>query len=116
VGVENTFAAKVRLEKELSATKDQSLTEELECAERERLSAFDHMEEVERKAKVQDAELESCRSALTQERKKVEPFSQSLKGKQTTLDEAEAVRLTGMVSGGLWRRRLVKWSKRPSRS
>ncbi|MED6214374.1 hypothetical protein PIB30_102407 [Stylosanthes scabra] len=67
VGMENTFAAKVRLEKELAATKDQvdvltaerdsalaapllhakikSLTEELERAEGERLSAFDRMEE-----------------------------------------------------------------------
>ncbi|MED6178022.1 hypothetical protein PIB30_103795 [Stylosanthes scabra] len=64
VCVENTFAAKVRLEKELAATKDQ--------------------------AKVQAAELESCRSALTRERKEVESLSQSLKGNQTTLDEAEA--------------------------
>ncbi|MED6153364.1 hypothetical protein PIB30_101272 [Stylosanthes scabra] len=85
--VENTFAAKVRLEKELAATKDQvdvltperdstlaaplfhakikSLTEELERVEGEHLSAFDRMEEVERKAKVQAAELESCHSALT---------------------------------------------------
>ncbi|MED6178027.1 hypothetical protein PIB30_103824 [Stylosanthes scabra] len=88
VGVENTFAAKVQLEKELAATKDQvdvltaerdsalaapllhakikSLTEELEHAEGERLSAFDRMEDVERKAKVQAAELESCHSALTE--------------------------------------------------
>ncbi|MED6114200.1 hypothetical protein PIB30_078058, partial [Stylosanthes scabra] len=112
LGVENTFAAKVRLEKELAATKDQvdvltaerdstlaapllhakikSLTKELERAEGERLSAFDRMEEVERKAKVQAAELESCRSALTQKRTKVESLSQSLNGKQTALDEAEA--------------------------
>ncbi|MED6160315.1 hypothetical protein PIB30_050394 [Stylosanthes scabra] len=112
VGMENTFAAKVRLEKELAATKDQmdvltaerdsalaapllhakikSLTEELERAEGERFSAFDRMEEVEKKAKVQAAELESCRSTLTQERTKVESLSQSLKGKQTALDEAEA--------------------------
>ncbi|MED6164740.1 hypothetical protein PIB30_093064, partial [Stylosanthes scabra] len=47
------------------------------------------MEEVERKAKSQAAELESCRSALTQEEKKVESLAQS-KGKQTALDEAEA--------------------------
>ncbi|MED6139477.1 hypothetical protein PIB30_084235 [Stylosanthes scabra] len=38
----------------------------------------------------QAVELESCRSALTQEEKKVESLSQSLKGKQTVLDEAEA--------------------------
>ncbi|MED6173571.1 hypothetical protein PIB30_060789 [Stylosanthes scabra] len=112
VGMENTFTAKVQLEKELAATKDQvdvltaerdsalaapllhakikSMTEELEHAESERLSAFDQMKEMEEKAKVQVAELESCRSALAQERKKVESLTQSLKGKQTTLDEAEA--------------------------
>ncbi|MED6151030.1 hypothetical protein PIB30_078401 [Stylosanthes scabra] len=48
------------------------------------------MEEVERKAKSQAAELESCRSALTQEERKVESLAQSLKGKRTALDEAEA--------------------------
>ncbi|MED6186972.1 hypothetical protein PIB30_071957 [Stylosanthes scabra] len=112
VGMENTFAAKVRLEKELPATKDQvdvltaerdsalaapllhakikSLIEELEQAEGEHFSAFDRMEEMERKAKVQAVVLESCRSTLAQERKKVESLSQSLKGKQTALDEAEA--------------------------
>ncbi|MED6186696.1 hypothetical protein PIB30_069243 [Stylosanthes scabra] len=89
VGVENTFAVKVQLEKELAAAKEQSLTEELERAEGERLSATERMEEVERKAKVQAAELESCHSALVQEGKKVESLSQSLKGKQTALDEAE---------------------------
>ncbi|MED6171658.1 hypothetical protein PIB30_042825, partial [Stylosanthes scabra] len=73
VGVENTFAAKVLLEKELAAAKEQvdvltaeresalaapllhakikSLTEELERVEGERLSATERMEEVERKAK-----------------------------------------------------------------
>ncbi|MED6117000.1 hypothetical protein PIB30_105629 [Stylosanthes scabra] len=70
--------------------KIKSLTEEFERAEGERLSAFDRMEEVERKAKVQAAELESCHSALTEERKKVKSLSQSLKGKQTALYEAEA--------------------------
>ncbi|MED6213511.1 hypothetical protein PIB30_094124, partial [Stylosanthes scabra] len=92
VGVENTFAAKVQLEKELAATKDQvdvltaetdsalaapllhakikSLSQEMERAEGERLSALDRMKEVEERAKVQAAELESCRSALEQERKK----------------------------------------------
>ncbi|MED6186597.1 hypothetical protein PIB30_068260 [Stylosanthes scabra] len=112
VGVEKTFAAKVQLEKELAAAREQvdvltaerdsalaapllhakikSLTEELERAEGERLSATARMEEVERKAKAQAAELESCRSALTQEEKKVESLTQSLKGKQTALDEAEA--------------------------
>ncbi|MED6177955.1 hypothetical protein PIB30_103053, partial [Stylosanthes scabra] len=70
--------------------KIKSLTEELQCAEGERLSATARMEEVERKAKSQAAELEFCRSALTQEEKKVESLAQSLKGKQTALDEAEA--------------------------
>ncbi|MED6200528.1 hypothetical protein PIB30_086009, partial [Stylosanthes scabra] len=93
VGVEKTFAVKVQLEKELAAAREQvdvftakrdsalaapllhakikSLTEELERAKGERLSATEHMEEVERKAKAQPAELESCR-------------------KQTALNEAEA--------------------------
>ncbi|MED6188533.1 hypothetical protein PIB30_086914 [Stylosanthes scabra] len=92
VGVENTFAAKVQLEKELAATKDQvdvliadwdsalaapllhakikSLSKKLERAEGEWLSAFERMKEVKERAKVQAAELESCRSALAQERKK----------------------------------------------
>ncbi|MED6223895.1 hypothetical protein PIB30_078564 [Stylosanthes scabra] len=122
VGMENTFAAKVQLEKELAATKDQvdvltaerdsalaapllhakikSLTEELKRAEGERLSAFDRVKEMEEKAKVQVAELESCRSALAQERKKVESLTQSLKGKQTALDEAEAA---AVLWRGEWR-------------
>ncbi|MED6174907.1 hypothetical protein PIB30_073340 [Stylosanthes scabra] len=72
VGVENTFAAKVQLEKELAATKDQVdvltterdsalaapllhakiklLSKELEHAEGERLSAFDRMKEVSDRA------------------------------------------------------------------
>ncbi|MED6189586.1 hypothetical protein PIB30_097515 [Stylosanthes scabra] len=92
VGVENTFAAKVQMEKDLAATRDQvdvltaerdstlaapllhakikSLSQELQLAEGERLSAFDHMKEVEERPKVQAVELESCRSALEQERKK----------------------------------------------
>ncbi|MED6222570.1 hypothetical protein PIB30_065637 [Stylosanthes scabra] len=91
VGMEKTFAAKVQLEKELAVAREQadvltterdsalaatllhskikSLTEELERAEGERLSATAHMEE---------------------EEKKVESLTQSLKGKQTALDEAEA--------------------------
>ncbi|MED6201180.1 hypothetical protein PIB30_092354 [Stylosanthes scabra] len=48
------------------------------------------MEEVKRKAKAQTAELESCSSAVTQEEKNVDSLSQSLKGKQTALDETEA--------------------------
>ncbi|MED6198385.1 hypothetical protein PIB30_065856 [Stylosanthes scabra] len=100
------------MEKELAAARDQvdvltaerdsalatpllnakikSLSQELELAEGERLSALDRMKEVGEMAKVQAAELESCHSALEQERKKVESLTQSLKGKQTTLDEAEA--------------------------
>ncbi|MED6194496.1 hypothetical protein PIB30_029144 [Stylosanthes scabra] len=86
VGVENAFAAKVQLEKELAATKDQvdvltaerdsalaapllhakikSVSKELELAEGECLSAFARMKEVEKGAKVEAAKLESCRSAL----------------------------------------------------
>ncbi|MED6111837.1 hypothetical protein PIB30_056068 [Stylosanthes scabra] len=112
VGVEKTFAAKVQLEKELAAAQEQievltaerdsalaapllhakikSLLEELQRAEGERHSATARMEEVERKAKSQAAELESCRFALTQEEKKVESLAQSLKGKHMALDEAEA--------------------------
>ncbi|MED6177787.1 hypothetical protein PIB30_101370 [Stylosanthes scabra] len=103
VCVENAFATKVQIEKELAATRDQqvdvltaerdsalalpllnakikSLSQELELAKGERLSALDRMKEVEERAKVQAAELESCRSALEQERKKVESLTQSLKG------------------------------------
>ncbi|MED6115069.1 hypothetical protein PIB30_086634 [Stylosanthes scabra] len=112
VGVEKTFAAKVQFEKELAAAREEaevltaerdsaltapllhakikSLTEDLQRAEGDRLSATARMEEVERKAKVQAAELESCHSALAQEEKKVEFLTQSLKGKQKALDEAEA--------------------------
>ncbi|MED6222561.1 hypothetical protein PIB30_065562 [Stylosanthes scabra] len=118
VGIENAFAAKIGLEKELAATKDQvdvltaerdsalatpilkakidSLTEELRLAEGGRLSALAHMKEVEEGTKVQAAELESCHSALEQEKKKVESFTQSLEQKQTALDEAEA-------AAGHWR-------------
>ncbi|MED6150444.1 hypothetical protein PIB30_072382 [Stylosanthes scabra] len=91
VGVEKTFAAKVQLEKELAAAREQievltaerdsalaapllhakikSLKEELQRAKGERLSAIARMEEEERK---------------------VESLAQSLKGKQTALDEDEA--------------------------
>ncbi|MED6135848.1 hypothetical protein PIB30_050509 [Stylosanthes scabra] len=108
VGVDNTFAAKVQLEKELAATKEQvdvltaerdsalaapllhakikSLTEELERAEGERLYATDRMEEVEMKANVQAAELESCRSALAQERKKVRHLNPAINYSMITLD------------------------------
>ncbi|MED6225484.1 hypothetical protein PIB30_094176 [Stylosanthes scabra] len=89
--MKNTFAAKVQLEKELAATKGQvDVRGELERAESERFSAFDRMKEVDERAKVKAAELKSCRSALEQKRKKVKSLTQSLKGKQTVLDEAEA--------------------------
>ncbi|MED6148255.1 hypothetical protein PIB30_051449 [Stylosanthes scabra] len=112
VSVENAFAAKVQMEKELAATKDQvdvltaerdsalaapllnskikSLSQELELAEGKSLSALARMKEVEEQANVQAAEFESCRSALEQEKKKVESLTQSLKGKQMALVEAEA--------------------------
>ncbi|MED6212139.1 hypothetical protein PIB30_080355 [Stylosanthes scabra] len=85
--MENSFAAKVQMEKKLAATKDQVdvltaerdsalaapllnskikyLTQELDLAEGERLSAVARMKEVEETTK-------------------------SLEGKQTALDEAEA--------------------------
>ncbi|MED6172810.1 hypothetical protein PIB30_053403 [Stylosanthes scabra] len=47
--------------------KIKSLTQELEVSEGERLSALARMKEVEEKARVQAAQLESCRSALEQE-------------------------------------------------
>ncbi|MED6225551.1 hypothetical protein PIB30_094696 [Stylosanthes scabra] len=106
--MENTFAAKVQLEKELAATKDQvdvltaegdsalaapllhakikSLSQELERAEGERLSALDRMKEVEERAKVQAAELKSCRSALEQERKKVRHLNPAIDYSMITLD------------------------------
>ncbi|MED6113932.1 hypothetical protein PIB30_075431 [Stylosanthes scabra] len=112
VGIENAFSAKVKLEKELAATKDQVnvlmaerdsalaapllkakvdlLIEELRLAEGERLSALAHMKEVEEGAKVQVVELQSYCTALEQEKKKVESFTRSLEQKQTVLDEAEA--------------------------
>ncbi|MED6221783.1 hypothetical protein PIB30_058060 [Stylosanthes scabra] len=112
VGVENAFAAKVQMEKDLAATKDQvdvltverdsalaapllnskikSLTQELELAEGERLSAVASMKEVEETVKVQAEELESCCAALERERKRAKLPAQSLEGKQTALDEAEA--------------------------
>ncbi|MED6212432.1 hypothetical protein PIB30_083308 [Stylosanthes scabra] len=112
VGIENAFAAKVKTEKELAAAKDQvdvltaerdsalaapllkekidSLTEQLRLAEGERLSALTRMSKMEDGSKVQDVELQSCRSALEQEKKKVESLTQSSEQKQTALGEAEA--------------------------
>ncbi|MED6212033.1 hypothetical protein PIB30_079308 [Stylosanthes scabra] len=98
VGIENAFAAKVGLEKELAATKDQvdvltaerdstlaapllkakidSLTEELRLIEVGRFSALARMKDMEKGAK---------------ENKKVESLTQSLEQNQMELDEAEAV-------------------------
>ncbi|MED6221282.1 hypothetical protein PIB30_052947 [Stylosanthes scabra] len=70
--------------------KIKSLTQELAVSEGERLSALARMTEVEEKAKVQAAELESCRSALLKEKREAEGLAKSLREKQTTLDGAEA--------------------------
>ncbi|MED6174218.1 hypothetical protein PIB30_066966 [Stylosanthes scabra] len=100
------------MEKELSSMKDQvdvltakrdsvlaapllnakikSLVQKLKVTEGERLSALARITEVEEGARVQAAQLESCRSALERERKEVENLAQSLKEKQTVLDEAKA--------------------------
>ncbi|MED6164034.1 hypothetical protein PIB30_085780 [Stylosanthes scabra] len=45
---------------------------------------------VEERAKVQAAELESCRSALLKEKREAEGLAKSLREKQTALDGAEA--------------------------
>ncbi|MED6195632.1 hypothetical protein PIB30_039700 [Stylosanthes scabra] len=127
------LTACLQMEKDLAATRDQvdvltaekdsasaapllhakikSLSQKLGLAEGERPSALDRMKEVEERAKVQAAELESYRSALEQERKKVESLTQSLKGKQTALDEPRTLRFTSMVRRSPWRRKLGKWSK-----
>ncbi|MED6223093.1 hypothetical protein PIB30_070679 [Stylosanthes scabra] len=70
--------------------KIKSLTQELAVSEGERLSALARMTEVEERAKVQAAELESCRSALLKEKGEAEGLAKSLKEKQTALDGAEA--------------------------
>ncbi|MED6148992.1 hypothetical protein PIB30_058225 [Stylosanthes scabra] len=112
VGVEKAFASKVQMEKEFASLKDQvdvltverdsalgapllnakikSLTQELAVSEGERLSALARMQEVEEKARVQAAQLESCRSALEKEKKGAEVLAKSLREKQTALDGAEA--------------------------
>ncbi|MED6113012.1 hypothetical protein PIB30_067107 [Stylosanthes scabra] len=111
VGIEKAFAAKVQMEKELVSLKDQvdvlmverdsalaalllnakikSLTQKLAVSEGERLSALARMAEVEEKAKVQAAQLESCRSALEKEKKEAEGLAKSLREKQTALDGTE---------------------------
>ncbi|MED6197323.1 hypothetical protein PIB30_055560 [Stylosanthes scabra] len=112
VGIEKAFASKIQMEKELASLKDQvdvltverdsalaapllnakikSLTQELAVSEGECLSAVAHMTEVEEKAKVQAAKLESCQSALLKEKKEAEGLAKSLREKQMALDGAEA--------------------------
>ncbi|MED6147243.1 hypothetical protein PIB30_042269 [Stylosanthes scabra] len=112
VGIEKAFASKVQVEKELASLKDQvdvltverdsalaapllnaeikSLTQRLAVSEGVRLSALARMTEVEERAKVQAAELESCRSALLKEKREAEGLAKSLREKQTALDGAEA--------------------------
>ncbi|MED6152791.1 hypothetical protein PIB30_095341 [Stylosanthes scabra] len=79
VGIENAFAAKLKMEKELAAAKNQG----------ERVSALARISKVEEN-KAQVVELQSCRSALVQEKKKVESLTQSLEEKQMALGKAEA--------------------------
>ncbi|MED6226816.1 hypothetical protein PIB30_107474, partial [Stylosanthes scabra] len=67
-----------------------SLTQQLRFSEDERLSALARMTEVEESAKVQAAELESCRAALLKEKRGAEGLTESLREKQTALDGAEA--------------------------
>ncbi|MED6175209.1 hypothetical protein PIB30_076263 [Stylosanthes scabra] len=112
IDIEKAFASKVQMEKELASLKDQvdvltverdsalvapllnaeikSLTQRLEFSEGERLSALARMTEVEERAKVQAAELESCRAALLKEKREAEGLTKSLRERQTTLDGAEA--------------------------
>ncbi|MED6127745.1 hypothetical protein PIB30_091085 [Stylosanthes scabra] len=112
IGIEKAFASKVQMEKELASLKDQvdvltverdsalaapllnaeikSLTQRLEFSEGERLSALARMTEVEERAKVQAAELESCRAALLKEKMEAEGLTKSLRERQTALDGAEA--------------------------
>ncbi|MED6125251.1 hypothetical protein PIB30_066877 [Stylosanthes scabra] len=112
IGIEKSFASKVQMEKELASLKDQvdvltlerdsalaapllnteikSLTQQLRFSEGERLSALARMSEVEERAKVQAAELESCRAALLKEKRGAEGLTKSLREKQTALDGAEA--------------------------
>ncbi|MED6223391.1 hypothetical protein PIB30_073555 [Stylosanthes scabra] len=112
IGIEKAFASKVQMEKELASLKDQvevltverdsalaapllnaeikSLTQRLEFSEGERLSALARMTEVEERAKVQAAEVESCRAALLKEKREAEGLTKSLRERQTALDGAEA--------------------------
>ncbi|MED6139517.1 hypothetical protein PIB30_084578 [Stylosanthes scabra] len=112
IGIEKAFASKVQMEKELASLKDQVdvltaerdsalvapllnveikfLTQQLKFSEGERLSALARMTEVEERAKVQAAELESCRAALLKEKRGAEGLTKSLREKKTALDGAEA--------------------------
>ncbi|MED6189241.1 hypothetical protein PIB30_093931 [Stylosanthes scabra] len=80
VGLESALSSKVKVEKELAVAKDQG----------ERLSALEQLSQVDEDSKVQTVELQSCRAALDQERKKVEALARSLEEKQTTMGTAEA--------------------------
>ncbi|MED6176735.1 hypothetical protein PIB30_091025 [Stylosanthes scabra] len=112
IGIEKSFSSKVQMEKELASLKDQvdvlmaernsslaapllnaeikSLTQQLRFSKGEFLSALARMSEVEERAKVQAAELESCRAALLKEKRGAEGLTKSLREKQTALDGAEA--------------------------
>ncbi|MED6145858.1 hypothetical protein PIB30_029089 [Stylosanthes scabra] len=112
IGIEEAFASKVQMEKELASLEDQmdvltaerdsalaapllnaeirSLTQRLKFSEGELLSALARMTEVEERAKVQAAELESCRAALLKEKREAEGLTKSLRERQTALDGAEA--------------------------
>ncbi|MED6211668.1 hypothetical protein PIB30_075969 [Stylosanthes scabra] len=70
--------------------KIKSLTQELAVFKGEHLSALTRMTEVEEKARVQVAQLESCGSALEKEKKEAEGLAKSLRKKQTALNGAEA--------------------------
>ncbi|MED6124995.1 hypothetical protein PIB30_064311 [Stylosanthes scabra] len=84
--------------------KIKSLSEELERAEGERLSAFDRMKEVEERARCRL--LSSSLVVLLWRRK----------GRRWHWMKSRPLRFTGVVIKSPWRRRLGKWSKRPSRS
>ncbi|MED6212072.1 hypothetical protein PIB30_079717, partial [Stylosanthes scabra] len=70
--------------------KIKSLTQELAVSEGERLSTLARMQEVEEKARVQAAQLESCRFTLEKEKKGAEVLAKSLREKHAALDGAKA--------------------------
>ncbi|MED6147749.1 hypothetical protein PIB30_046617 [Stylosanthes scabra] len=84
VGVEKTFAAKVQLENELAAAREQV---DVLTAKRDSALAAPLLHA---KIKSLTEELEEGERIFATEEKKVESLSQSLKGKQTALDEVEA--------------------------